>query len=151
MAMRRNTIWISFVEIPSQLKELVSRISKTYIFIKRHGQLLILVTSHPDEQMMSVLFQFFDPKHHYFTFPDYQLVPTMEEVSQILGIPILDQVPFTNLEEAHKPEVIATALHLKWYDIVSNWETRSGVKGFLAKFLYEKAHQFWDDLDSHDF
>ena len=34
---------------------------------------------------------------------------------------------------------------------MANWETRSGVKGFLAKFLFEKAQQFWDALDLQDF
>ena len=86
---------------------------------------------------MSVLFQFFDPKHHYFTFPYYQLVPTLEEFSQLLDIPILEQLPFTGLEEVPKPEVIASTLHLKRADMVSNWETRSRVKGFLAKFLID--------------
>ena len=78
---RRNTIQISFAKIPSQLKELASRVSKTSTFTKRHGQLLNLVTSNIDEKMLGVLFQFFDPKHHCFTFPDYQLVPTLEEFS----------------------------------------------------------------------
>ena len=135
------------MKIPSQLKKIVSRVSETSTFIKRHGQLLSLVTSNIDEQMMSVLFQFFDPKHHGFTFPDYQLVPTLEEFSQLLGISILEQVPFTGIEEVPKPEVISSALHLKRADMVSNWETRSGVKGFLAKFLIDKAQLFWDDMD----
>ena len=69
---------------------------------------------------MSVLFQFFDPKHHYFTFLDYQLVPIMEEFSKLLRVPILDQIPFTGLEQVPKPEDIAAALHLKRSDIVSN-------------------------------
>ena len=30
---------------------------------------------------------------------------------------------------------------------MENWETRSGVKGFLAKFLVEKARLFWEDMD----
>ena len=34
---------------------------------------------------------------------------------------------------------------------MTNWETRSGVKGFLAKFLLEKAHLFWEDMDFQDF
>ena len=75
----------------------------------------------------------------------------MEELSQILGIPILDQLPFTRLEEAPKSEVIAADLHLKRSDVVSNWEIRSGVKGFLSKFLIEKAQLFWDDLDFQAF
>ena len=30
---------------------------------------------------------------------------------------------------------------------MANLETRNGVKGFLAKFLFEKAQQFLDALD----
>ena len=55
---------------------------------------------------MSVLFQFFDQNHHCFTFPDYQLVPTMEEFSKLLGVHIIDQIPFTGLEQVPKPEDI---------------------------------------------
>ena len=135
------------MKIPSQLKELASRVSETSVFTKRHGRLFNPVTSNFDEKMMGVLFQFFDPEHHCFTFPDYQLVPTMEEFSQFLSISILDQVPFTSLEEVPKPEVIASALHLKRADVISNWETRSRVKGFLAQFLIDRAQLFWDDLD----
>ena len=61
---------------------------------------------------MSVLFQFFDPLHYCFTFPDYQLFPTLEEFSDLLGISILEQTPFTGLEEVPRPEDIALALHL---------------------------------------
>ena len=95
------------MQIPAQLKELASRVSETSMFIKRHGQLLSLVTSKFDEQMMSVLFQFFDPVHHCFTFPDYQLVPNLEEFSHLLGISILEKVPFTGMEEVPRPEDIA--------------------------------------------
>ena len=112
------------MRIPLQLKELVSRVPKTSLFTKKYGRLLNLVTSGFDEKMTGVLSQFFDPKHHCFTFPDYKLVPTMEEFSQLLGVAILDQVPFTSLEEAPKPEVIAAALHLKRSDVISNCETR---------------------------
>ena len=55
------------------------------------------------------------------------------------------------MEEVPKPEVIASALHLKQVYVVSNWETRSGVKGFLAKFLIKKAQLFWDDTDFQAF
>ena len=136
-SMRRNTIRVNFVQIPAQLKDLASRISDTYSFIRRHGQLLSLVISKLDEQMMSVLFQFFDLVHHCFTFPDYQLVPTLEEFYDLLGISILEKTPFIGLEETPRPEDIALALHLKRADVVSNWETRSGVEGFLSKFLID--------------
>ena len=49
-----NTIRVNFVQIPSQLKELASRVSETSMFIKRHGQLLSLVTSNLEEQKSKV-------------------------------------------------------------------------------------------------
>ena len=106
-SMRRNTIRVNFVQIPAQLRELVSKVPDTSSFVRRHGHLLSLVTSKLDEQMMSVLFQFFDPLHNCFTFLDYQLVPTLEEFSDLLGISILEQTPFTGLEEVPRPEDIA--------------------------------------------
>src|ERR1043165_350968 len=138
----RKTIRINFMGIPSQLKELVSEVPDRAQFIKRHGYLLDLVISGFKEGMMHVVFQFFDPKHHCFTFPDYQLVPTLEEFSKLLEIPILDQIPFTSSEKTSKYEDIASALHLKRSNIEANWETRSGIKGLLAKFLIKKAREF---------
>ena len=55
------------------------------------------------------------------------------------------------MEEVPKLEVIASAMHLKRADVVSNWETRSRVEGFLAKFLMDQAQLFWDDLDFQAF
>ena len=59
-----------------------SKIPENSLFSERHGRLLSLVNSNIEEDMVKVLFQFFDPLHHCFTFPDYQLVPTLEEFSQ---------------------------------------------------------------------
>src|ERR1043165_9623143 len=138
----RKTIQINFMGIPSQLKELVSEGPDHAHFIKRHCYLLDLVISGFEEDMMHVVFQFFYPKHHCFTFPNYQLVPTLEEFSKLLGIPILDQIPFTGSEKALKYKDIASALHLKRSDIEANWKTRRGGKGLLAKFLIKKAREF---------
>ena len=90
---RKKTIQVNIVRIPPQLKELASRIPENSPFTEIHGRLLNLITSKTDEDMVKVLFQFFDPLHHCFTFPDYQLVSTLEEFSQILRIPILNQLP----------------------------------------------------------
>ena len=84
-------------EANGMLKELASRVPENSPFTKKYGRRLNLVTLNFEEDTIHVLFQFFDPKHHYFTFPDYQLVPTMEEFSQLLGVPILDQLPFTGI------------------------------------------------------
>ena len=145
--LRRKTIQVNLVIIPPQLKELTSRIPKSSPFSERHGGLLILVNTSIEEDMVKVLFQLFYPLHHCFTFPDYQLVPTLEEFSQLLRIAILNQLPHNGREKEPKPEDVAQALHLQPSDIKGNWETRSGVKGFLAKFLLEKAQECWNSLD----
>ena len=67
------------------------------------------------------------------------------------GIPILDQMPFTGLEKVPKYEDIASALHLKRSDIEANWETKSGVKGLLSKFLIKKAREFLKVMSFHAF
>ena len=144
---RRKTIRVNFTEIPPKLKEMVLKVPKNSSLNKRYGHFLSLVTIGFDEGLMSVLFQLFDSKHHCFTFPDYQLVPMLEEFSKLLGFPILEQIPFTGLEQDPTSENVTISLHLKPSDIESKWERRSGVKGFLAKFLIEKAQLFWDDLD----
>ena len=99
---RRNTIRIRFVKVPPQLQELESRVPEDSPFTKRNGRLLNLVTSRFKEEMVCVLFQIFDPKHHCFIFPDYQLVPTMEELSQLLEVLVLDQIPLPDLEKDPK-------------------------------------------------
>ena len=59
----------------------------------------------------------------------------------------LDQTPFTGWEKTLRLEDIAAALPLTHQEVTDNWVTRSGVKGFLAKFLIGKASDFWNDLD----
>ena len=147
MPVRRNTIRFNFVRSPELLDELVSRIPNTTSFIQRHGSLLSLVTAKRDQQLMSVLTQFYDPLYQCFPFQDFQLVPTLEEFSDLLGIPILDQTPFTGWEKTLRLEDVAAALPLTHQEVTDNWVTRSGVKGFLAKFLIGKANSFWNDLD----
>ena len=57
--------------------------------------------------------QFNDPLYRCFTFPYFQLVPTLEEYSHLLGIPVSSRVPFSGLEEIPRSHLIAEALHLK--------------------------------------
>ena len=101
------------MKVPHQLKELASRVPNNSPFAKKYGRLINLVTTNFEEDMVHVLFQFFDHKHHCFTFPDYQLVPTMEEFSQLLGIHILAQLPFNGIERDPRPEESSRALHLQ--------------------------------------
>ena len=63
----------------------------------------------------------------------------MKEFSQLLRIPILNQLPFNSTERDPKPEEISQALHLQQSDVITNWETRSGV---MTKVPHQRSHCF---------
>ncbi|KAI5434330.1 hypothetical protein KIW84_021258 [Lathyrus oleraceus] len=81
-----------------ELRNLTSYVLDPLGFKARYGKLLPLLTTHVDEGLMGTLVQFYDPLYHCFSFPDFQLLPTLEEYAHLVGIPILDQVPFSGLE-----------------------------------------------------
>ena len=62
-------------------------------------------------------------------------MPTMEEFSRLLGVPILDQLPFNGMERHPKPEEIARALSLQRSDVVTNWQPASSPYQSAASFL----------------
>ncbi|XP_050894030.1 uncharacterized protein LOC127100795 [Lathyrus oleraceus] len=82
-----------------------------------------------------IMLQFCDAPLRCFTFPDYQLAPTLEEYSCILGIPIKLQVPFHASMEVPDSEHIAAALYLGKSVVDSNLKTKGGLPGFHLSFL----------------
>lgn len=84
------------------------------------GKLLNILNLKFDEGVLKTLIQFYDNRHQCFIFPDYMLLPTLEEYAHLVGLPVLDRVPFSGLEEVPKPLAIAKALCLKLTDITSN-------------------------------
>ncbi|XP_058741122.1 uncharacterized protein LOC131613472 [Vicia villosa] len=55
-----------------------------------------------EEGILSTLIQFYDSLYHCFTFPNYKLLPTLEEYASIIGLPITGRIPFNGLEMDHK-------------------------------------------------
>ena len=80
------------------LKSLKDRLvrSNAEIFIERHGGALTLI-------------QFYDYELHYFTFQDYQIVPTLDEYSHLFKI--TEHILVVILNE-HDFETIVMALYL---------------------------------------
>ncbi|XP_058756895.1 uncharacterized protein LOC131630120 [Vicia villosa] len=99
-----------------------------------------------------IVFQFYDPQLRCFTFQDYQLVPTLEEYSNILNIQITDDdVPFVRVPKVVRFEKIAEALHLGIKEVERNWTSSGAIPGFYLCFLISKAEEVakkerWDDL-----
>ena len=74
------------------LRKLGDLIINPDAFEEKYGKLLSLLKTGMAEGILSTLVQFYDPIYHCFTFPDYQLMPTLEEYSHLIGIPILIRI-----------------------------------------------------------
>lgn len=102
---RRNTKSYKFLnQAFHDLRSVASLISEPNYFKERYGRLLSLLNTKIHEGLLSTLVQFYDPLYHCFTFPDYQLVPTLEEYSFCIGIPVSDIIPFSGLDEPIKKQ-----------------------------------------------
>ena len=77
-----------------------------------------------------------------FTFRDYQLIPTLEEYSYLLGLPITGRGPFTCLKGEPKPHEIAALIHLGKSEVEAHMTTKGAIRGLPALFLLEKALYF---------
>jgi hypothetical protein len=124
------------------LRKLGVIISDPVGFRGRHGKLLHILNQKFDEGVLKTLVQFYDSRYHSFTFPDYQLIPTLEEYAYLVGLPVLNEVPFSGLEEPPKAKAIADSLHLKLTDVMSNLTTKGKEKilGLTYGFLIGKAY-----------
>jgi hypothetical protein len=109
---------------------------------QHHGKLLFVLSTDVVEGLLSVLVQFYGPLYRCFTFPDYQLVPMLEEYAPLLGIIVSNKVPFRGLEEILRSHVIAEALHLKKYEIDAHLVKKGGILGLTSEFLIGKAIVF---------
>jgi hypothetical protein len=80
-----------------------------------------------DEKLVHTLVQFYDREYQCFTFPDFQLVPTLEAYSSLTGLPIAEGTPFTGLEHPPIPLVIARDLYLRTSDVSKNLVTKAHI------------------------
>ncbi|KAI5441030.1 hypothetical protein KIW84_010475 [Lathyrus oleraceus] len=140
---RRNTKKYSF-RCPDlkELRKLSFFLLDPLDFKQRHGKLLSVSSADVVEELLSILVQFYDPLYRCFTFPDYQLVPTLEEYAHLLGMPVSDKVPFSGLEEILISHVIVESLHLKKYEIYAHLVKKGGIIGLTSEFLIGRAIVF---------
>ncbi|KAI5443076.1 hypothetical protein KIW84_011925 [Lathyrus oleraceus] len=122
-----------------ELRNLTSYVLDPLGFKARYGKLLPLMTTQVDEGLMNTLAQFYDPLYHYFSFPDFQLLPTLEEYAHLVGIPILDQVSFSGLESIPTSREIADMLHIDESLVKAHMTTKGGIQGLPSEFLIAQA------------
>ncbi|KAI5419581.1 hypothetical protein KIW84_043665 [Lathyrus oleraceus] len=140
---RRNTKKYSFI-CPDlkEIRKLSSFVVDLFDFKKLHEKLLLVLSTEVVEGLLSVLVQFYDPLYQCFTFPDYQLMPTLDEYAHFLGIPVSNKVSFSGLEEIPRSQVIVDALHLKKSEIDANMMKKGEIQGLTSEFLISRATYF---------
>ena len=74
------------------LRKLAKMLTSPDHFQEQYGHLLSILKTDVDEGLLNTLVQFYDPLYHCFTFPDYQLAPTLEEYSHWVGLPVVTPV-----------------------------------------------------------
>ncbi|KAI5402742.1 hypothetical protein KIW84_050372 [Lathyrus oleraceus] len=140
---RRNTKKYSFRQPDlKELRNLTSYVLDPLGFKARFGKLLPLLTTQVDEGLVSVLVQFYDPLYRFFTFPDFQLLPTLEEYAYLVGIPILHQLPFSGLESIPTSQEIADMLHIDESLVGAHMTTKGGIQGLPSEFLIAQATMY---------
>ncbi|RHN54408.1 hypothetical protein MtrunA17_Chr5g0406451 [Medicago truncatula] len=122
------------------LRELALKVKSQTGFRLRYGGLLTLLRTDVDEKLVHTLVQFYDPSFRCFTFPDFQLVPTLEAYSNLVGLPIAEKTPFTGPGTSLTPLVIAKDLYLKTSDVFNHLITKSHIRGFTSKYLLDQAN-----------
>ncbi|XP_058784600.1 uncharacterized protein LOC131659426 [Vicia villosa] len=135
----RKPFCLSFKGVPTSLKILCDNVSGAFVLSESLNRLISLVRTKVDEMLLNTMIWFYDPLLHCFTYRDFQLVPTLEEFSSILGLPVLDQMPYTGEEEIPKLEDVAAALHLPRSEIKKVWVNKGDYTGLPIDFLYSQA------------
>ena len=120
---------------------LISEIESSTDFQKKYGFIVSLMKLRMKEGILSTLVQFYVSMCKCFTFPNYQLIPTLEEYSYLLDLPITDRVPFTGLEGGKYHET-AALIHLGKSEVEAHMTTKGGIRGLPTQFLLEKARYF---------
>ena len=79
----------------ASLRDLALKIEDPTGFRRRYGALLTILQTNVDEKLVHTLVQFYDRDYRCFTFPDFQLVPTLEAYSSLMGLSIAKGIPFS--------------------------------------------------------
>ncbi|XP_058759464.1 uncharacterized protein LOC131632751 [Vicia villosa] len=115
---------------------------ETTNFRKEYGYILSLLKmpfTKYEQEGVHTLLQFYNPSLRCFTFTDYLLVPTLEEYSLFLGIPIKKEVPYYSTMKAPDSIEIAKALYLSKSVVEANLTKKGGGFGFCMEFLVKRG------------
>ena len=75
---RKTQKYVFKSPVLEDLRKLGRLVADPEAFRAKYGGLLSLLKINMVEGVLATLVQFYDPVYHCFTFPDYQLAPTLE-------------------------------------------------------------------------
>ena len=81
------------LSILNDLSQLMNRAQRV-AFFRVYGTILELATISVPVEAVTALAQYYDHPLCCFTFRDFQLAPTLEELEKIVGCPIGDREPY---------------------------------------------------------
>ncbi|XP_050893147.1 uncharacterized protein LOC127098561 [Lathyrus oleraceus] len=124
----------------SSLKVLCSKVValKDNKFRANFGNIVDLLTEKVDYGVITTMSQYYDVPLRCFTFPDFQISPTLEDLERLLNRPIKEYNPFPKLEEGFCLTELSLTLGINTNKLVDNWGVKGSIKGFTQKFL--EAH-----------
>ncbi|XP_050916520.1 uncharacterized protein LOC127131651 [Lathyrus oleraceus] len=122
------------------LKVLLSRGTslKDNKFRTTFGNIIDLLTEKVDYGVITALAQYYDAPLRCFTFPDFQISQTLEDIERLLNRPIKEYNPFPKLKEGFCLPELSTALGINANELVANWGSKGAANGLTQKFL--EAH-----------
>ncbi|XP_022631552.1 uncharacterized protein LOC106776768 [Vigna radiata var. radiata] len=129
------------------LRELVKKMNivQKDAFRKEYGNLLGLLEVEVQTSAITALVQYYDPPLRCFTFRDFQLVPTVEEFEQILGIPLEGKSPYNYL--GHYIPVLQLARIMKVHpmQLESEFTVKGKARGLPQKYLEKYLHRLAEE------
>ncbi|XP_058724228.1 uncharacterized protein LOC131595776 [Vicia villosa] len=118
-------------------------------FVIRYGNILDLLRVRVQEEAITALVQFYDPPLRCFTFQDFQLAPTLEEMDATLGFSKIKKEFYTGAGKEVDFSDLAKALGLSATELKTNYKTDGDVHGIKRSYLENQALMYaqkkqWD-------
>lgn len=98
-----------------------------------------LITEKVDYGAFTTLAQYYDVPLRCFTFLNFQLSLTLEEIEMLLNRSIKEYNPFPKLEEGFTLSELSSVLGINTNKLMDNWGPKDTVNGLMKKFLEDHA------------
>lgn len=82
------------------------------------GNIIDVLTEMVDYGAITILAQYYDFPLRCFTFPDFQISPTLEDIERLLNRTIKEYNPFPKLEEGFCLSELSTVLGINTNELV---------------------------------